>query len=563
MKKFLYLFLLVSSVAIVFLYFIPHLVDKKSIVASIKQQISTKLDAKIEFSDDLKISFIPSPQISVKKIKISSKLNNNPISMTSNKIIMSTSWGLLISSEPKIKQIFIESPKFLINYSNFHAEAHEFEKSLLTFVKIDEPNKKIEKFLDFFKTIKVKSGQLLVKSNQNFFLFQKINLKISNSETKKISGDFFFKNINSTFNLDVTTKDLKKYDLKVNQKISENVINWNLKLLFDNTIEINGKVYSDIINLNTIELPITINKFNTYNSFHKININFFKYPRINIHFEIKEIFVNEFLFSNNRFDLVLLDDFVRIKNFNSNISDSIILLDSKTNLKNKKTTGIVSLSNYQFPENLFEKTRFDIRGGKMSLDINFKNDNFVSDYNSFMSNTDFNGSFKIISPVLVGIDIKKVVDQFNNISGIADVMPILNGNFLQGFSQLEEINGFFSSRNKNIKLKDIFVIHSNLINKIAGNINLRSQEIKLENKVKLKISEKKTFPDFRVFLTGKIDDPKISFDLENLKKAFITDSLNEILKQNKKIIIDPSNMLDLFLNNSEKKNLDLLNDLIN
>ena len=61
-----------------------------------------------------------------------------------------------------------------------------------------------------------------------------------------------------------------------------------------------------------------------------------------------------------------------------------------------------------------------------------------------MSNTDFNGSFKIISPVLVGIDIKKVVDQFNNISGIADVMPILNGNFLQGFSQLEEINGFFS-----------------------------------------------------------------------------------------------------------------------
>ena len=563
MKKFLYLFLLVSSVAIVFLYFIPHLVDKKSIVASIKQQISTKLDAKIEFSDDLKISFIPSPQISVKKIKISSKLNKNAISMTSNKIIMSTSWGLLLSSEPKIKKIFIESPKFLINYSHFHAEAHEFEKSLLTFVKIDEPNKKIENFLDFFKTIKVKSGQLLIKSNQNFFLFQKINLKISNSETKKISGDFLFKNINSTFNLDVTTKDLKKYDFKVNQKISENVINWNLKLLFDNTIEINGKVYSDAINLNTIELPIKMNKFNTYSSFHKININFFKYPRINIHFEIKEIFVNEFSFSNNRFNLVLMDDFVRIKNFNSNISDSVILLDSKTNLKNKKTTGIVTLSNYQFPENLFEKTRFDIRGGKMSLDINFKNDNFVSDYNNFISNTDFNGSFKIISPVLVGIDIKKVVDQFNNISGIADVMPILNGNFLQGFSQLEEINGFFSSRNKNIKLKDIFVIHSNLINKIAGDINLRSQEIKLENKVKLKISEKKTFPDFRVFLTGKIDDPKISFDLENLKKAFITDSLNKILKQNKKIIIDPSNMLDLFLNNSEKKNLDLLNDLIN
>lgn len=563
MKKFLYLFLLVSSVATVFLYFIPHLVDRKSIVASIKQQISTKLDAKIEFSDDLKISFIPSPQISVKKIKISSKLNKNAISMTSNKIIMSTSWGLLLSSEPKIKKIFIESPKFLINYSHFHAEAHEFEKSLLTFVKIDEPNKKIENFLDFFKTIKVKSGQLLIKSNQNFFLFQKINLKISNSETKKISGDFLFKNINSTFNLDVTTKDLKKYDFKVNQKISENVINWNLKLLFDNTIEINGKVYSDAINLNTIELPIKMNKFNTYSSFHKININFFKYPRINIHFEIKEIFVNEFSFSNNRFNLVLMDDFVRIKNFNSNISDSVILLDSKTNLKNKKTTGIVTLSNYQFPENLFEKTRFDIRGGKMSLDINFKNDNFVSDYNNFISNTDFNGSFKIISPVLVGIDIKKVVDQFNNISGIADVMPILNGNFLQGFSQLEEINGFFSSRNKNIKLKDIFVIHSNLINKIAGDINLRSQEIKLENKVKLKISEKKTFPDFRVFLTGKIDDPKISFDLENLKKALITDSLNKILKQNKKIIIDPSNMLDLFLNNSEKKNLDLLNDLIN
>ena len=561
MKKFFYLFLSVSSVLALFLYFIPSFVDKKSIISSIKKEISSKVDAKIEFSDELKISFIPSPKITIKKIKVSRKLNKNSISMISNKIIMSTSWDLLISSEPKIQKIFIESPKFLINSSNFDTQAHTIKKSLLTFIKIDEPNKNLDKLLNFFKTVTIKSGKLLIQNSQNFFLFENINFKISNNETKQISGNFFFNNINSAFNLDITTKDLKKYDLKINQKLSENIINWNLKLLLDNTAEISGSVFSEIVNLNTVKLPKKINKFHDYNSFQKINIDFLNYPRINIDFNIKEILVNEFSFVNTKFNLLVEDDFFQIKNFISNISDSTILLSSKINLKNKKTSGKVALSNYRLPENLFEKTRIDIKGGIMKLEINFKNEKFNSDFDSLIFNTNFKGSFKVISPVLVGIDINKAVDQFNNITNIADIIKILNRDFLQGSSELEEISGFFSSKNKNIKLKQIAVIHNNLINKINGNINLRSQEIKLENKVEIKISEEKILPDFRVLVTGKMNNPKISYDFENLKKVLITDSLNKVLKQNKNIEINPSNVIDLFLN--KKKNLDFLNDLFN
>ena len=75
--------------------------------------------------------------------------------------------------------------------------------------------------------------------------------------------------------------------------------------------------------------------------------------------------------------MVLLDDFIRIKNFNSNISDSIILLDSKTRLgrahnavtahSGKILSGGVDSNALRNPKKFFGAARNTEEGGSLTI----------------------------------------------------------------------------------------------------------------------------------------------------------------------------------------------------
>ena len=67
----------------------------------------------------------------------------------------------------------------------------------------------------------------------------------------------------------------------------------------------------------------------------------------------------------------------------------------------------------------------------------------------------------------------------------------------------------------------------------------------------IKTEKFKNLPSFQVLVNGNSKKYKVSYDLENIKSAILTDGINTILKKQKKIVINPKEFKNLIDKNSK------------
>ena len=84
------------------------LVEKKYLKKIVIEEISKKTDKNISFEENIKLSFLPNPSISIPKLKISDK--ENFLEIKTKKLVVFFNWSSVFSSKPRIRLIEVYEP---------------------------------------------------------------------------------------------------------------------------------------------------------------------------------------------------------------------------------------------------------------------------------------------------------------------------------------------------------------------------------------------------------------------------------------------------------------------
>ena len=118
---------------------------------------------------------------------------------------------------------------------------------------------------------------------------------------------------------------------------------------------------------------------------------------------------------------------------------------------------------------------------------------------------------------------------------------------------IDSINGGFNLKNGTIFLKNIVSSHKNVKLKTLGNFSFLNDQILFENRINVSTKKFKNLPEFGVNVSGTKKDYKITYDVEKVRKQILTSGINSILKNQKKLIIDPKSF-NKFLEDKNPEN---------
>ena len=88
--------------------------------------------------------------------------------------------------------------------------------------------------------------------------------------------------------------------------------------------------------------------------------------------------------------------------------------------------------------------------------------------------------------------------------------------------------------------------HKNIELKTNGNFNIINDNFSFKTNAYFKTNKFKKLPALGINIFGKINDYKVKYDFEALKQELFNKGIENILKENKSIIIDPSEIKKLF-----------------
>ena len=162
---------------------------------------------------------------------------------------------------------------------------------------------------------------------------------------------------------------------------------------------------------------------------------------------------------------------------------------------------------------------------------------------------------------LVGMDIEEISNRIDNIQTFQDFFNLFNKKNLKGKTKIDSINFKFKIENNLLKILKLSAIQNNVKIFSSGQYSVDSKNINLKNDIFIKTKKFNNLPSFNVFVDGTTENYKISYNFDKIKSSVLSDGINSILKNKKKIVIDPKLLKGLIDQNSNKIKPDKIIDL--
>ena len=199
---------------------------------------------------------------------------------------------------------------------------------------------------------------------------------------------------------------------------------------------------------------------------------------------------------------------------------------------------------FKLKENYFGKTKYDLLEGVLncSLKFNYLIGKYKNNLKSFLSN----GTCKTEKIKLKGVNIDKIAKKIDNIKNFSSLINIFNSTTFEGNSIIDFVKINFLTKNGFLQIKDGTASHKNIELKTNGNFNIINDNFSFKTNAYFKTNKFKKLPALGINISGKINDYKVKYDFEALKQELFNKGIENILKENKSIIIDPSEIKKLF-----------------
>ena len=122
---------------------------------------------------------------------------------------------------------------------------------------------------------------------------------------------------------------------------------------------------------------------------------------------------------------------------------------------------------------------------------------------------------------------------------------------MKGNTPLDSINFTFKLKESIFFLNQLEAVQKNVKVLSNGKYYIYDDNLNLKNNIFIKTEKFKNLPSFQVLVNGNSRKYKVSYDFENIKSAVLTDGINNILKKQKKIVINPKEFKNLIDKNSK------------
>ena len=553
-KKIIKYFSLFAALIILILTISPFFLDKAKIVKIVNQKIKSEYNLNIDFDKDVDISFFPFPELQLKNVifydqKIGINLKVEEIQIISN-------WKSILKLKPDVKSLKLDSPILEIS-------KHEFSQNGIIFVKTQSYSNldSIRLIIKKFKEIKVSNGVLKFKYLKKSNTLEDFSLNFSNNRNMKVKSSFNYVEYKSFFKIKAETYKLNNIKYTINQSFeNQNEVFGSGEINFNSKeIKLIGNFKSDRLNLFEISQLLTNLKFFKKENIYPVNFNS---PKLSadLNLSIDEINLDKFALKNLNLKVISKDNEILFKDIKAFHLKSLFKGKASYKLNQKKLFGNLSIYNFLVNKDFLGDTKFDITNASFDCDINFSFDN-KKKVNLVSKKISSSGECDSSGATLVGMDIEEISNRIDNIETFQDFFNLFNKKNLKGKTKIDSINFKFKIENNLLKILKLSAIQNNVKIFSSGQYSVDSKNINLKNDIFIKTKKFNNLPSFNVFVDGTTENYKISYNFDEIKSSVLSDGINSILKNKKKIVIDPKLLKGLIDQNSNKIKPDKIIDL--
>ena len=553
-KKIIKYFSLFAALIILILTISPFFLDKAKIVKIVNQKIKSEYNLNIDFDKDVDISFFPFPELQLKNVifydqKIGINLKVEEIQIISN-------WKSILKLKPDVKSLKLDSPILEIS-------KHEFSQNGIIFVKTQSYSNldSIRLIIKKFKEIKVSNGVLKFKYLKKSNTLEDFSLNFSNNRNMKVKSSFNYVEYKSFFKIKAETYKLNNIKYTINQSFeNQNEVFGSGEINFNSKeIKLIGNFKSDRLNLFEISQLLTNLKFFKKENIYSVNFNS---PKLSadLNLSIDEINLDKFALKNLNLKVISKDNEILFKDIKAFHLKSLFKGKASYKLNQKKLFGNLSIYNFLVNKDFLGDTKFDITNASFDCDINFSFDN-KKKVNLVSKKISSSGECDSSGATLVGMDIEEISNRIDNIETFQDFFNLFNKKNLKGKTKIDSINFKFKIENNLLKILKLSAIQNNVKIFSSGQYSVDSKNINLKNDIFIKTKKFNNLPSFNVFVDGTTENYKISYNFDKIKSSVLSDGINSILKNKKKIVIDPKLLKGLIDQNSNKIKPDKIIDL--
>ncbi len=546
MLRFLKVSFFIFTISLILIAILPFFIDKQKIAILIEDKLKNNFGVNLTFDKNISLNFFPKPTLKIYSIKFLDDKNNTEI--IADKINLVATWTSLINLKPEIESLEIFSP--IINFDKKNKFTRS--KNILFVNNTDESLiKDLKSKLENFNIIKINQGIINFSDNS----LNNVNLIFKSKSDFKIKGDFEFPKLASKLIFDLVEKD-NFFDFIIQQKINnKNIIQYRGDLKFSGKyFLVNGQARSNFINANEIN-----DLLGNLSSFFTPSVWLVNAPvlgnEINLNFKIDKIKINEGFLDSTQFDLKFSDHILKINTFKAKFNDANINGDLNFFLANKKISGKSTIKNFLIMKEYFGSSSIDLFDGIIDCSINYKGDISSNDFKKIVRSINSKGNCSTGKIKLSGVDFEQIANTVDKINDFPSLIKIINKKNFGKESKFEKITLKFDIKNGYFYIKPLKAFHKNLTLNSSGNLNILKNYLTLDSKAYFKTAKYKDLPAVGISIVGPSAEPKVSYDLIELKQQIFNEGVKKILEENKSIVIDPDIIND-FLKKNLKKEFD-------
>ncbi len=543
-KKLLKTFLFISACTLLILAVLPIFLDKKKIIAAINSKIKNELNLNIDLGEDLKLNFFPFPKLQFNNLVFKDESKGLYAKIIEVEII--STWRSIIKLDPYIQEVRLNYP--LIQFKNKNIAS---DLKVLVGNEQNDSDLNLKKLFSGFQSLKVENGNVEFEFSGKKHVFENIDLGIKSTRFTQLKANIDYKNFKSLIKLDVRTDDFKDFDYSVNKLFdNKNEIFGLGKIKSEkNKLNIRGNLNSEKLDVDNISKILAfINKPFQRNNIFPVKAMLPKID-LNMKLNIDKMIAKEFIFKNMYSEILADERNIFFKNSRANYLNSTIKANAKYSKVNKKLKGKISIFDYLVEDKLVGNSEFYLKDASFDCDSEILVTNKRT--KQFLDKFYITGECISANANIVGINLNKISKKVDNIETFQDFFDLFNKNEMKGNTPLDSINFTFKLKESIFFLNQLEAVQKNVKVLSNGKYYIYDDNLNLKNNIFIKTEKFKNLPSFQVLVNGNSRKYKVSYDFENIKSAVLTDGINNILKKQKKIVINPKEFKNLIDKNSK------------
>lgn len=538
-KRLIKYFSLFVAFVILVLAISPIFLDKAIIVKNINEKIKSEYNLNLDFDKDLDISLFPYPKLKLNNVIFYDKKIGINLKVKELKII--STWKSLLKFDPNFKSIQLDSPVLNI----FKKEFSKREVILIKTQSFSDQNK-ISSFIKKFNKVSVNNG--IVKFNYlnklNVLESLELNL-LNNIEFMKFKISFNHVGYKSFISIKGETKEFKKITYSINQLFENKneVFGSGEITLGPKETKFSGKIISERLNVFEISQLLSNLKILKKKNIYHAQLSSSKLMS-DFDLIIDEVDLNKFVLNNLNLKILSLDNEILFKDIQANFLKTLFKGDALYKLDKKKLQGKLSIFDFLVDKSFMGDTKLDLTDAYFDCDVVFTLDN-KKKTKSLSEKFKSSGKCDSYNAMLVGVNVEEISTRIDNIQTFQDFFNLFDKRNLQGKTKIESINFKFKIYDNLLKIEQLEAMQNNVKIVSSGRYSLNSEKLNFSNDIFIKTNKFNNLPSFNILVNGTIDDYKVNYNFDKIKSAILSDGINSILKNKKKIVINPKSLQGL------------------